>query len=727
MRRRQAPPHMSVWIQGQDDPLWAARSHLATYGDALHVGMDDAGWVITRPERSLLVLGPPRGEEGTGKTSSVLIPLVLTAPGPVVSTSTKGDVLTATALARSRFGRVWHYAPDGRTETPPGASEVHWSPLQAADEWDTASITATLMVTAADTGKGVTDSTHWKTRAGDLLGPVLYFAAKTGKDLAFVLQAIHTTRVKAVLDGLRAMERDPDAHLAANVLEGVLHTSDRELSSIFSASATALSAYKLSGALRSTERPNFDPAQFVSGEPPPSERAAWERLNDFTGRDAALHRMRADTVYITSSAENQRIVAPLVIGFLAQLRKARYEQHRADMRVGLRGRPPTVLALDELFGLAPLPDLPEMLGDCGSQGLPVVGALQDLSQAEVRWDRSAQGFLTLFQDVLAFRGVKDTKTLEALSVLVGDWDRPVETSSTSTGSRAWGPLSQTTNYGYQRERILPPSAIYAGHPKHPHMALLYSGSRWQWVYTTPYYSAAPWPAVLVAAMEHMGRALQQRPDERCLLPTPELDLDEGHTLGSLGLWQRFWYAREHLRQLRLKVAAEARWAEERATAIARGEDPPPMQWRHMLAGARLLVGGKVTPAVLRSLVASFDSELQPEDKPPFVRPNTWEKRSSDGEWVEVGLESDLEDVPDMWIGQASREFRTYPLTCLWLGFNSSKGWSYARRFARLLARRFPVMWFSWIGAGYNDREVANAAERIDSGLYVVDEAGEEAG
>jgi len=79
----------------------------------------DGNLYMTHPRRNLLILGPPRSE----KTAGVLTPAILAHPGPVVSTSTKADVLRATGLVRARLGRVWHYGPDG-SETPPGCVEL---------------------------------------------------------------------------------------------------------------------------------------------------------------------------------------------------------------------------------------------------------------------------------------------------------------------------------------------------------------------------------------------------------------------------------------------------------------------------------------------------------------------------------------------------------------------------------------------------------------------------
>ena len=80
----------------------------------------------------MLVLGPPR----SGKTSTLVVPNVLAAPGPVLVTSTKPDVLHATLASRSQLGRCWALDPTGTIEPPPGAHLVRWSPVQASISWD---------------------------------------------------------------------------------------------------------------------------------------------------------------------------------------------------------------------------------------------------------------------------------------------------------------------------------------------------------------------------------------------------------------------------------------------------------------------------------------------------------------------------------------------------------------------------------------------------------------
>ncbi len=98
--------HFAPWLASYSDPLpvvYGLRNQAANRS-RMHVGMSPDGWVLTAPETSLLALGPPRSN---GKTSGLLVPTVLTAPGPTVVTSTERDLIYATAVARGRVGRLF--------------------------------------------------------------------------------------------------------------------------------------------------------------------------------------------------------------------------------------------------------------------------------------------------------------------------------------------------------------------------------------------------------------------------------------------------------------------------------------------------------------------------------------------------------------------------------------------------------------------------------------------
>ena len=84
-------------IPADADPLGAIRTLAARAGGGVWLGAgEDGQWRFARPERAVLLLGPPR----SGKTSGVIIPAVLAHAGPAIATSTKPDVARATARAQ---------------------------------------------------------------------------------------------------------------------------------------------------------------------------------------------------------------------------------------------------------------------------------------------------------------------------------------------------------------------------------------------------------------------------------------------------------------------------------------------------------------------------------------------------------------------------------------------------------------------------------------------------
>lgn len=54
--------------------------------------------------------------------------------------------------------------------------------------------------------------------------------------------------------------------------------------------------------------------------------------------------------------------------------------------------PPTVLALDETANIAPIPELPSIISQGGSQGLVVVAVFHHMEQAKARWGADGMGF-----------------------------------------------------------------------------------------------------------------------------------------------------------------------------------------------------------------------------------------------------------------------------------------------------------------------------------------------
>jgi type IV secretory pathway TraG/TraD family ATPase VirD4 len=461
-----------------NDAIRDALAASASGGHGLYLGHDARGWRHAEPQHSVLVLGPPR----SGKTSSLIIPNILSANGPVVTTSTKPDVLDATAPARSCVGDCHLFDPTWSVADRPGVHRLRWSPLPGCASWRTALATARSFVTVAS---GAPAGNHWSERAQSLLAPLLHAAALEGDDMRTVLGWVDRHRALPAQQILAG----PDTSVARDLLDGIVTTDERELSGIWSTTSGALGAFRSEESLAATCDPDLDTAALVRS---------------------------TDTVYLAAPAHHQSLVAPLVVGFLDDVRRAAYARAAAE---AVSGGPPVVLALDELANIAPLPDLPAMISEGGGQGVVTLACFQDLSQARHRWPTQADGFPSLFGTTVVLPGIGDIRTLEALSALSGDHQQV--TRSVSRGRSLTGHPVRDLLTGGRRQvgeqlstqwrRRLGPDQITRGV-----LGGALAFDRWNqpsWIPLAPAHDHEPWRS-MTGPYRELGSGRTRRPDRQ---------------------------------------------------------------------------------------------------------------------------------------------------------------------------------------------------------------------
>jgi len=431
---------------------------------SIYLGKATNGWMWAGAQRSALVLGPPR----SGKTSSLVIPNILLSDGPVVSTSTKPDVLRATAAARRREGWTLLYDPSGEIECPHGVERVGWSPLTGAGRWDTAVVTADAMIAAGRSGGVRTGEHHWNERAGALLSTLLHAAATENLVMRDVLRWIDRHDGAPALEILSTSGRE---ETAADLLAGIVATDHREQSGIWSTASGVLAAYRTAGALASTEAAPIDFSAFCNG---------------------------ANTLYVCSTGRRQRQFAPLVVALIGDVRDAAYARTREGS-----GIVPTLLALDEVANIAPIHDLPAMVSEGGGQGLLVMACLQDLSQARARWGAAADGFLSLFGTTVVLRGIADMATLRDVSALAGEHE--VATTAITRSVGQWGRIRPTASVSASRLPRLSPDAVAQGTPGQA--LVLGPDKEVHPVTLTPAHDHSPWRELTLAASRLGERGL----------------------------------------------------------------------------------------------------------------------------------------------------------------------------------------------------------------------------
>lgn len=151
--------------------------------------------VLAEGDTSVMVVGPP----GAGKTTRILAPAILTARGPVLSTSVKSDLAQMTTAPRALTGRVCVVDPAGvstavahtttaaqhgkaRAARAQAVADARtaWTPLQAARTAASAEVTAHLLVTAqaAVVEQGGGQNRFWDNSAESLLTVLMWMATR---------------------------------------------------------------------------------------------------------------------------------------------------------------------------------------------------------------------------------------------------------------------------------------------------------------------------------------------------------------------------------------------------------------------------------------------------------------------------------------------------------------------------------------------------------------------
>lgn len=512
-------------LEGHPDSAGATLDFFRANPYRIYVGKDPGSGQLLLADKDspVLFLGP----SSSGKTSSGIIPAILTATAGVVAVSSRDDLYMATALYRARLGPVYSFlSPD-----LPGADEVRWSPLQGCESWDFAvdfgrrwaSYTDTSSAGLAHDSKG---QAHFRLWAGTLNAVVAYYAATFGKDIEWVIDFLNGVdfngQWKDVSKELAADARkNPDSGKAARALRSVLATYAGERSGIISTATMSWAPYTNRVAIESQRNADWDFEQLVVGEP--------DTPSFVTGAGVpgmALHPVvgRWPTVYITSG-DAEDLKTPIILEWLHRAKKAAYKHARAAELAGLPEPLPLKLVLDELKA-SPITDIPTILAESRQRCLEVVGGIQSLNQAMTIYPEG-KDFLSLWRTCVIFRGIKDGETIQLLSTLGGSYFQEMHGYS----ERDQG--GYTGNVSYQERKNFTEAEIAKGHKELPDAAVMLDPrAQMMWQDMTPYYRGEPWCRILINSAEHAYRAGLTR------YPLPPLGRYTYEHLDALGLTAR---------------------------------------------------------------------------------------------------------------------------------------------------------------------------------------------
>lgn len=416
-------------------------------------------------EQPIYTVAPAR----MGKTRDFVLPLVLGAPGPVITTSTRRDVVDQTRAMRESGwidpdgvrhpgGRCWVFDPMRVARGNPGHT-LNWSPIDGCEDPHIArQRAADLMGTTGLSG----DNETWKTQGGLIVQALLHAAAlKEGGSLEDVYQWSRSYSA---------------AQQAARILESAAVDPKYEKLRARGAIATdwnmELEELKVDDA-RMKGNKWFAVNQAFAALSEPTVRAALSVAHDDPGRFSIADFLNShDTVYMLCPFRNAEGDGPAGVGtFVSMFLTAVVDEARrqAADSVGMgRLEPPVALILDEIANIDQWGMLPQVVTAGSGDGIWATAIYQSRSQARARYGDDTERELWDSSQKWILGGVANPSDLRDLSDLLGT--RRIKRSEVSHDGLK-------VEYGRVSERIedVPVLSVKEAHEIPEDMGLYLSG------------------------------------------------------------------------------------------------------------------------------------------------------------------------------------------------------------------------------------------------------------
>ncbi|MEU9069019.1 TraM recognition domain-containing protein [Streptomyces sp. NPDC048306] len=467
-KRREVEPLMSKAITDK------ARSLRPSLKDAKHIKAADTGILLgnlqgTKHEVRMgyedvaVAIMAPR----SGKTTSLAIPSILNAPGPVLLTSNKaaGDAYTATIDARATVGRTWSMDPQ---QIAHAERAMWWNPLADAKTLDGAGRLAGHFLAASVDASQQGD--FWSKAGSNILSQLFLAAALDERPITDVMAWLAFPADRTPLDILRDHKFAAVAAQLKGTVEGPPETRDGIYETARQYAAALLNTEIAAWVTPQKDVPEFKPSAFVT-----SVDTLYLLSKDGGGGASALIAACADSVMRSATAQAER--------------------------AGGRLDPPMLAILDEAANVCKISDLPDLYSHLGSRGIIPMTILQSYRQGQKVWGDAGMDAMWSASTIKVIgSGIDDPDFADKLSRLIGDHD--VETTSTSTSESG-----KSTSVSMRQERILAADAIRAL-PKGTALAFA-TGLRAAMLDLRPWY-LEPGAAELSAASAKASQGITER-------------------------------------------------------------------------------------------------------------------------------------------------------------------------------------------------------------------------
>lgn len=400
----------------------------------------------------------------TGKTTSRAIPAIMDAPGAVLVTSNRRDVVDATRDGRAAVGEVWVFDPQGLIGEPP--TSWWWDPLSYVTDEVKAQKLAEHFATGSRDPGARTDA-FFDNSGQDLLAGLLLAAALDHRPITDV----YVWLTRPADDTPVEILRQHDYPLIERQVAGVINAPEKQRGGIYG------TAQQMAACLT-----NRQVAAWVT--PQNSWHDGRRRFNPTTFLD------EGGTLY-SLSKEGRGTAGPLVTALTVAVVEAA-EEIAARSRGG-RLPVPLIGVLDEAANVCRWKELPNLYSHYGGRGIILMTILQSWSQGVDVWGESGMNKLFSAANIFVYGGGAKEDKLETISKLVGDYDRVSSSISYGRGHR-------TVSRQLVRQRILDMEQL-SSIPKGRAMVLA-SGARATLISTQPWMTGPHADVIRASILAH---------------------------------------------------------------------------------------------------------------------------------------------------------------------------------------------------------------------------------
>lgn len=371
----------------------------------------DVGWRVGKSrgkdvyvsiEDSVALEGPPR----SGKGYRVLISAILDWSGPLITTSTTNDNLTATMRMRQQRGDVHVFDPQRLSGI---RHPLRINPIAGCEDPLVAMQRGSAIITGTALGSSTTNG-EWAQASGVVLGRLLHAAAVGQQTIENVYEwGTSPSQARDAVDILRAAGT---AGWGDN-LEATISGDEKLVSSIW---------FGVQGAVAPLAVPQIRDSLM----PRPGDPVF----------DANTFLDAANTLYLIGSSSGAAAMGGWLGAVLDDI--VEVARTRALSSPNARLSPPLGLILDEIVNMFRWGNLPRIMADGGGRGICTFVVLQALSQAETSWSRAeADTIWAAATAKVLLGGASHVNHLRDVEALLGSRD-------TRRTQRSWS----TQQYGH---------------------------------------------------------------------------------------------------------------------------------------------------------------------------------------------------------------------------------------------------------------------------------------